>query len=846
MLKVLNSIISDEANRDVILEEQVICMELMGSSESKTWRKRHNFMDRVRKSIGFDPLFKAEVVLNSAEEQTELGIMSVEDPAFYPRLYNLTKTLESTGLDVQVRKVLGGVWEWQENYNPQNYTFDDYPTAPAKEQFSRQQPMGRQSVFHLEMEDDSNVARSDVEGALYFALAENTIPVYKLESITEVGDGFVVAALSSEGSIIVVFDGKSHVNVNIFSHDEWEERPDKIMGAFSLQLPFNMIQRDEQPRGTERVINFMSDIHPTEDDNAPADTEDEAPAEIARKLGTSGDINDELYQCPSTEMKTAENDIAGYYNYYDKDNERHLKNSVEDNEYYTVGFRDVKFGGRVQTYTQQKKKATKYKAKAYGDNLLSGDLIYEGACGEGFNLLLTIEILKEQRGIENLTAFGSDYLAASAEVASKLFSTQANAQDWIRTGQFCQGDSTQLDFVPSDTFDLAFTYVDPLIDPLRRHDNNVPFANRMEMSKELCDSDDEADHDVLDKEQEAQEDWHASWVEELIRIVKPGKVIIIEDVDSHICDDTSDWGGVPIEWWEDAVSKYNWDVVPDSIEIVEGTWYHNRYNVLMRKNSPLPPKMEPKTLEIRNPPKKCPNRHWNERMNVYNAEEFDVSTDVVKEIWKEYETDLRPHLNSGKSTDDFCLVTPYNTDTNTWDNNNGVMRSDIKWFSVRNENTYDKYLGYVDRLGLRELVKDSWVSADEVTVYAMFFIPRSFSREVHYHIDWYAKVHTQVMTFLIPVNDFDIHLKYKDVDGNAQDYEYKFGKAIGFGGGFFHSTGIGQGEEEDVLLCVYLGSDDPDIWELARANIADELEYYMSPINGFTRNEMFPNKSICQ
>eukprot|EP00566_Odontella_aurita_P003749 CAMPEP_0113586544 /NCGR_PEP_ID=MMETSP0015_2-20120614/34356_1 /TAXON_ID=2838 /ORGANISM="Odontella" /LENGTH=1264 /DNA_ID=CAMNT_0000491993 /DNA_START=143 /DNA_END=3937 /DNA_ORIENTATION=- /assembly_acc=CAM_ASM_000160 len=280
MLKVLNSIISDEANRDVILEEQVIFMELMGSSESKTWRKRHNFMDRVRKSIGFDPLFKAEVVLNSAEEQTELGIMSVEDPAFYPRLYNLTKTLESTGLDVQVRKVLGGVWEWQENYNPQNYTFDDYPTAPAKEQFSRQQPMGRQSVFHLEMEDDSNVARSDVEGALYFALAENTIPVYKLESITEVGDGFVVAALSSEGSIIVVFDGKSHVNVNIFSHDEWEERPDKIMGAFSLKLPFNVVQRDEQPRGTERVINFMSDIHPPEDDSATADSEDEDFAEV--------------------------------------------------------------------------------------------------------------------------------------------------------------------------------------------------------------------------------------------------------------------------------------------------------------------------------------------------------------------------------------------------------------------------------------------------------------------------------------------------------------------------------------------------------------------------------------
>lgn len=102
------------------------------------------------------------------------------------------------------------------------------------------------------------------------------------------------------------------------------------------------------------------------------------------------------------------------------------------------------------------------------------------------------------------------------------------------------------------------------------------------------------------------------------------------------------------------------------------------------------------------------------------------------------------------------------------------------------------------------------------------------------------------MTLLVPLNKFDIHLKYEDVNDEERDYEYKLGKGIGFAGGFIHSTGLGDGEEEDVLLCVYLGSQDKKIWRIARNNIGDELEYYNSPLKGFIRNENYPDKEVCQ
>lgn len=83
--------------------------------------------------------------------------------------------------------------------------------------------------------------------------------------------------------------------------------------------------------------------------------------------------------------------------------------------------------------------------------------------------------------------------------------------------------------------------------------------------------------------QQYQEEWHAKWVLELIRIVKPGKYIIIEDVGWPACSDFADWGGVEPDWWKRAIFEYHWDVYPESLQIVERAWYNDRYNVRMQR-----------------------------------------------------------------------------------------------------------------------------------------------------------------------------------------------------------------------------------------------------------------------
>ena len=245
----------------------------------------------------------------------------------------------------------------------------------------------------------------------------------------------------------------------------------------------------------------------------------------------------------------------------------------------------------------------------------------------------------------------------------------------------------------------------------------------------------------------------------------------------------------------------------------------------------------------------CPNEVYNEQLNANNVFEIDVDQDIVKDIRAEYERDVRPFLPTGKSTENFCLVTPGNPNTTTWDAVDGTASSDIKWYSVNNRETYDKYLHHVDRLRLKEIVARRWIDSDpdDIAVYTMFLIVRSHTEKHTFHVDWSKRIQTQVLNVLIPLNDFQLHLAYEDIDGDIRQYEYKLGKAIGFGGGFVHSTEIGDSDPEDVLLSVYLGSSDPTIWKYARNNIDDELEHYMSPLRGFIHNENYPDEdTMCQ
>jgi len=97
-----------------------------------------------------------------------------------------------------------------------------------------------------------------------------------------------------------------------------------------------------------------------------------------------------------------------------------------------------------------------WKSTRFPKNLKDGDTIYESACGIGLNLIMTLEILQEVKGVNNLIVYGNEYIESSANTSNKLLEAllpQLNATK----GSICPADSTDLGFIPSNSFDLVFT-----------------------------------------------------------------------------------------------------------------------------------------------------------------------------------------------------------------------------------------------------------------------------------------------------------------------------------------------------------------------------------------------------
>ena len=113
------------------------------------------------------------------------------------------------------------------------------------------------------------------------------------------------------------------------------------------------------------------------------------------------------------------------------------------------------------------------------------------------------------------------------------------------------------------------------------------FYKNYKLMKRMCNEqeDDWQSQKLVEVMQEKQDAWFATWAGEMIRIAKPGSSVIVEEISLPLCEAPTGWGGVPKDFWEQAISKYKWDVDPSSIAFgsrKEGS--ERRYHVFMQKN----------------------------------------------------------------------------------------------------------------------------------------------------------------------------------------------------------------------------------------------------------------------
>ncbi|CAB9512773.1 Spermidine synthase [Seminavis robusta] len=297
--------------------------------ESGSWRRA--FLDRFRTDVvQNDPVSRGQVLFNTTDHSLDMGIVQSGNRDFATTFRGFVASVESTsGLSAEVRAILGGHFEFLEDFEAQMvYTPRDYEFQASLEQWNSQTPLGLQLVIQMEMlpwdkvlvvgetvevefeesevEDctllaiypngtvdveyideagttyilhdvdnrwvrktgkpekrDNRLNKQEVLAAFDEALSILTAIDYSYEHfVTEVGDGAAMVALCQAATIAAVWDGTSHIDVNVFSYVQdngllAEEFTRPFLRLNSLMQP---ILRDRQPRGVGRVVNFPDDL----------------------------------------------------------------------------------------------------------------------------------------------------------------------------------------------------------------------------------------------------------------------------------------------------------------------------------------------------------------------------------------------------------------------------------------------------------------------------------------------------------------------------------------------------------------------------------------------------------
>jgi hypothetical protein len=250
-----------------LLEDNLYAVAAIDSHKD-LWRRKT--VDRVRTKITrTDPVFRAHVLFNSTESSLELAIASSGDKFFIERLKDVVATMEEkSGHTLEIRNIIGGQWKLEPHYIVEDnegskfFLQEDFNSTSAADQYNSQHPIGSQSISQY-----SNIrygkevlltAREVQIGFRKFVLSEH-IGVHVTQVFDNVGDGVVHLVFWNTGMVILTWDGRSQIDVNIFCENT------SVMKALQgdVEESFRTIDiklRDFHPRGYGRVVNFAEDL----------------------------------------------------------------------------------------------------------------------------------------------------------------------------------------------------------------------------------------------------------------------------------------------------------------------------------------------------------------------------------------------------------------------------------------------------------------------------------------------------------------------------------------------------------------------------------------------------------
>ena len=206
----------------------------------------------------------------------ELGVFSTRgDGAFFFHLSNVISTIkEKTGLAVEIRKIQNGMLNYVADFEASYFSsLHDYAPRSSVEQWFSQEPLGLQTNFQFELDELQLSELSGDMSPLSVGLVEEVLkktfqvimPDNSKSTDTKVyddiGEGCLISAFGLEGSAILLWDGRGHINVDLFTYRESMALHKDFEKEFLSNAHFlKTAASDKIPRGYGRVVNFKEDL----------------------------------------------------------------------------------------------------------------------------------------------------------------------------------------------------------------------------------------------------------------------------------------------------------------------------------------------------------------------------------------------------------------------------------------------------------------------------------------------------------------------------------------------------------------------------------------------------------
>ena len=207
--------------------------------------------------VSLDP-----VDTDESDNDQELGYVSIGNHLFLSRLVGVLESISKrAGINANLVSMKSNPAKTQDRYSPHHYTMFDYDEAPGMKQYAEQMPLGKQSL--LQMKFKNVIITEDLLKKRAQEFLQSMNVGYEREVASyKVGSGLVLYSVFRDGQMVVVWNGRQLIDVNIFTVDQTIEHKDSFEENFmrAISAKSTLTLWEEHPRGMNCVINFSKDI----------------------------------------------------------------------------------------------------------------------------------------------------------------------------------------------------------------------------------------------------------------------------------------------------------------------------------------------------------------------------------------------------------------------------------------------------------------------------------------------------------------------------------------------------------------------------------------------------------